>query len=133
MRSAYVHTATLQLGAGTDPAAVGAAVTVELCGHWDHEGDCRWPHNNEISVVGTDALFRTVFVAPSSEASEVHERIDNALRTSVDWSVQASGPRPLEPDEEGLLGKLVSSQAAGLAPGGAGTRSTWSRRASAPS
>jgi hypothetical protein len=95
MRSAYVHTATLQLGAGTDPAAVGA-VTVELCGHWDHEGDCRRPHNNEISVVGIDALCRTVRRAVlGGERGAPTNR--QPLRTSVDWSVQASGPPPLEP------------------------------------
>jgi len=38
--------AEVRLDSGTDPAAVGAAVTVELCGHWEHEGPCRWPPAN---------------------------------------------------------------------------------------
>ena len=30
--------AELLLADDTDPAAPGAAVTVALCGHWEHEG-----------------------------------------------------------------------------------------------
>ena len=37
----YVTWARLALAPGTDPAAVGAAVTTELCGHWEHEPPCR--------------------------------------------------------------------------------------------
>ena len=48
-------------------AAVGAAVTTALCGHWEHEGPCRWPHNNAIQQKGATFLFRTLFVAPASE------------------------------------------------------------------
>jgi hypothetical protein len=33
--AAFVVEAELVLGDGFDPAAVGAAVTVELCGHWE--------------------------------------------------------------------------------------------------
>jgi len=47
---AYVLEARLELDDGLDPAAVGAAVTVELCGHWEHAGPCRWPHNSEIAA-----------------------------------------------------------------------------------
>jgi hypothetical protein len=28
-----------------DHAALGGAVTVALCGHWEHEPPCRWPHH----------------------------------------------------------------------------------------
>jgi hypothetical protein len=38
LTDAYVLEAELALREGVDPAAVGAAVTVELCGHWEHEG-----------------------------------------------------------------------------------------------
>jgi hypothetical protein len=31
---AYVHEARVELEEGTEPAAVGAAVTVALCGQW---------------------------------------------------------------------------------------------------
>ena len=40
-RRSFVHEADLWLAGGVDPAAVGAAVTAALCGHWEHEGPCR--------------------------------------------------------------------------------------------
>jgi hypothetical protein len=48
MPEAFVVEAALALTEGCDSAAVGGAVTVELCGSWDHEGPCRWPHNSAI-------------------------------------------------------------------------------------
>ena len=45
MVQAYAHEGSLELADGADDRAPGAAVTVSLCGHWDHEGDCRWRHH----------------------------------------------------------------------------------------
>jgi hypothetical protein len=72
-RVAFVHEAELQLHNGTDPAEVGAAVTTALCGHREHEGPCRWPHNNGIELSDPFANFRTLFVAPSTEEDTVNE------------------------------------------------------------
>jgi hypothetical protein len=41
----YVYETTVHLGDGGDARAVGGAVTVALCGHWEHAGPCRWPHH----------------------------------------------------------------------------------------
>ena len=68
----------MALGTAIDPAAVGAAVTVGLCGQCEHAGPCRWPHNNEISVKDGTAEFRTLYVSPPSEAPEVEARITKA-------------------------------------------------------
>ena len=35
---------------GSDERAPGGAVTVALCGHWDHDGPCRWPHFSTITA-----------------------------------------------------------------------------------
>jgi hypothetical protein len=104
-RTGHVHKATVRLEGGTDPAAVGAAVTVELCGAVDHAGTCRWPHNNGISADGE--RFRTVFVAGGPEVDEVHRRIALALRSATDWSVASDGARELTPDERELAARLV--------------------------
>jgi hypothetical protein len=106
-RRGFVREASLRLDQGIDPAAVGAAVTVELCGHWEHEGGCRWPHNNEIWPDGKSATFRMLFVAPEAEADAVHARIDKALRASDDWIVLAANPRPLREDERLLAVRLA--------------------------
>ena len=107
VRTPHVHEATLRLEDEADPAAVCAAVTVELCGAWDHHGGCRWPHNNEIWPEGKSATFRTLFVAPPSQIREVHDRIGLALRSSGEWSVIIDGPRPLRADDEALAARLA--------------------------
>ena len=40
MRQAFAHDAVVVLDAGGDDRAPGGAITVELCGHWDHEPPC---------------------------------------------------------------------------------------------
>lgn len=85
--------AEVVLRAGADPAAVGAAVTVAVCGHWDHEGPCRWPHHSEIDAEREPARFRTVFAADQAEAPEVRERIEAALRGDPAWRVVSISPR----------------------------------------
>jgi hypothetical protein len=100
---AFVHEAVVQLDGGTDRAAVGAAVTVALCGHWEHEPPCRWPHNNELGEGGT---FRTLFVAPDAEEAEVREKIVGALRSELGWHVTRDGSRDVAPAERELAERL---------------------------
>jgi hypothetical protein len=80
MESKHAHVAVLELEPGADTAAPGAAVTVALCGHWQHEGRCRWPHRTDVtSLVGRALDVRVVFAAPSSEVDEVRSRIAAGL------------------------------------------------------
>jgi hypothetical protein len=37
----FVHEATVELADDADPRALGGAITVALCGHWEHDGACR--------------------------------------------------------------------------------------------
>jgi hypothetical protein len=108
-RSPFVHEVLLDLAEGTDLAAPGAAVTVELCGHWEHDGGCRWPHNNETRSEGESATFRTIFVAPLAEEREVRERIELALRSATGWSVTASGARALRENEWVVAARLAKT------------------------
>jgi len=105
---AYVIEAQLVLAGDLDPGAVGAAVTAELCGHWEHEGDCRWPHHSAIDADRAPVRFRTLFVAVDSEASEVRERIERALRGSTAWSVVNLGERPVAEHERALADRLLT-------------------------
>ena len=66
-------------GVHGDPAALGGAVTVRLCGHWEHNGPCRWPHHTE-SVEDGDAWVATVrFNAPEDEVESVRAMIRSVL------------------------------------------------------
>jgi hypothetical protein len=106
-REAFVHDAELVLNDGVDPGAAGAAVTTELCGHWEHEGPCRWPHNSDIDVDSEPARFRTVFVAEPAEEQELRVRIEGALAAADGWRVVSSGPRALTPNEQALGERLA--------------------------
>ena len=114
---AFVLEAELELQEGCDPAAVGAAVTVELCGHWEHDGACRWPHNNVMDEDETRARFRTLFVADAPERAGVEQRIEASLRAGTGWRVLAIRPRPVADREQALAGRLLT-----------GPRSTDGRR-----
>ena len=116
---AYVIEAELVLGAGLDPAAVGAAVTVELCGHWEHAGACRWPHNSAIDDSQDPARLRTLFVADEAEATAVGERIEAALRGATAWSIVSIRARPVAMAERLLAERLLAGPraAAPVRPG----------------
>jgi hypothetical protein len=102
---AHVLEATVALAEGADPAAVGAAVTVALCGDWRHTGPCRWPHNNALREGGR---FRTLFVAADEDALAVRARIEAALRGSRAWEVLSLGAREVAEDERALAQRLVT-------------------------
>jgi len=102
---AYVHQAEVTLAEGTDPAAVGAMVTVALCGHWEHDGPCRWPHHNQID----GAQFRTVFVATPEEEPEVRRRIRTALYGQPGWRVLSDDARALAADEQDVAATLAQA------------------------
>jgi hypothetical protein len=98
----FVHEAELRLDPGADERAPGGAVTVALCGDWDHEGACRWPHNSAIVADGDRWRLRTVFLAPLAEEGEVRHRIDRGLRQTGEWTVVSAAGRALTSDEEAL-------------------------------
>jgi hypothetical protein len=103
-----VAEAEVALSADGDPAAVGAAVTVELCGHWVHEGPCRWPHNNGIRPGPELANFRTLFVAEPSDEEIVRDRIEAALRGRGAWQVVSVRARPVKQHERALAKMLLT-------------------------
>ena len=62
-----------------DPAALGAAVTVALCGHWEHDGPCRWPHHTSPKDDGHDIVVTVCFDASAAEEHTVRALIRSAL------------------------------------------------------
>ena len=103
---AYVIEAELVLAEDLDPAAVGAAVTAELCGHWEHEGACRWPHHSAIDSERAPALFRTLYVADEDEREVVRACILRALRGAEAWNVVALRERPVAASERAHAERL---------------------------
>ena len=109
-RTPFVFEAELELSDGTDPRAPGGAVTVALCGHWDHEGACRWPHHNALAepdAVGTSRLC-TVAVAPDDERADVVRRAEAELRHDRRWTVREVRIREPRGDEVELARRLAT-------------------------
>ena len=80
-----------------DTAALGGAVTRSLCGHWEHDGPCRWPHFTSPEADGDTVVVTVYFDAPSEEEEQVRNRIRSALTsgsltgpdgTTTTWTVE---------------------------------------------
>jgi hypothetical protein len=104
-----VYEAELDLAPNADPRAPGGAVTVALCGHWEHEGPCRWPHHTAIDTDAAPARLCTVFACGVEEVDSVHDAIDTAVRAGDAWSVGASERRAPRGDEVALGERLTRS------------------------
>lgn len=111
-REAFVQEAELLLADDTDSAEPGAAVTVALCGYWEHEGPCRWPHNNAITAEQGTARLRTLFVADGAEEQSVRDLIVGGLGDATGWAVTSTAARPVAESERELARRLLSTRAA---------------------
>ena len=82
MEFPYAYTATVRLAAGGDTRAVGGAVTVALCGHWEHTGPCRWPHHTgSVPTDRGELIITTRFACSADEEPDVRNRIAAAVAT----------------------------------------------------
>ncbi|MFF1252229.1 hypothetical protein ACFVYC_07010 [Pseudarthrobacter sp. NPDC058329] len=110
MKGLYVHEARLRMDvAASDPAAPGAAITVALCGHWEHPPPCPLAaHHTGFSRDGDTVVLRVVFATAATDEGEVRRRIDGALALgalavpdggTARWILLAAGPAQLSPEE----------------------------------
>jgi hypothetical protein len=109
VREVYAHDAVLAMADGDDLRAPGGAITVALCGSWDHEPPCRLaPHHASAEREGDLVRVRLLFAAEPADEPEVRRRVTAALAASqlvtpdgglARWSVVSHGPGELRPDE----------------------------------
>ena len=119
MRGQYVHQATLLMAAGSDAGAPGAAITLELCGGWEHEPPCPLaPHHTEYVRDGRDVTLRTVFAAEPDKEGEVRRRIERALAgesltkpggAKTNWTYRGSGPDVLNEAEQEQARRIATA------------------------
>ena len=65
---------------GGDPAALGGAISLHLCGAWDHPGPCPLaPHHTELEQEGNRVRLRVLFATEPENEQEVRSRIGAAL------------------------------------------------------
>ena len=100
-----------------DVQAPGAAVTVALCGHWDHKPPCPLaPHH--VSAADDDELrVRILFAAEPDKEDEVRHLIEQALSGQLKfpdgfttpWQLRASWPSEISAEEKGHAKLLIRS------------------------
>jgi hypothetical protein len=117
VRHPFAHEAFLSMAPGNDIGAPGAAITVELCGHWEHEPPCPLaPHHTEAERVADEVRLRTLFAVEPDREDEVRERIAVALASGrlvgpdgreSRWRRRADGPSAVRADEQDHARRLA--------------------------
>jgi hypothetical protein len=118
MKHLYAHDATVRMDQTDDPDAVGAAVTVALCGHWQHDPPCPLaPHHTSVEREAENIQVRILFATEPVRASEVRRRIDQALANgalpthhlTAHWQVLASRAGIVRESERSHGERLINS------------------------
>jgi hypothetical protein len=118
--AAYAHDAVVTLDPGGDFAALGGAITVALCGHWDHEPPCPLaPHHTDAVPAGDGTVkLRVLFATDPDDEDRVRELIEKALSSGrltgpdgrvTTWTVRSSSPGSIRPDEADHAARLAAS------------------------
>jgi hypothetical protein len=119
-RAAYAHDAVVVLDPGGDARAPGGAITVALCGHWDHEPPCPLaPHHTDATPEGDDTFrVRILFAAEPADEKRVRALIGQALSSGrlrgpdgrvTRWMLESSGASDIRPAEADHAARLTLS------------------------
>lgn len=82
MRQVFAHDAVVDMDPDADAAALGAAVTVALCGHWEHPPPCpEAPHHTDAVRADRGVHLRILFATDPDREQAVRRRIEAALAT----------------------------------------------------
>jgi catechol 2,3-dioxygenase-like lactoylglutathione lyase family enzyme len=114
---AFAIEATFRMDPLADPAAIGAAITVELCGHWTHDPPCRWPHHTVAEDVRPGRVRTRTVVVAVKDASELERRIATVLAAGQwpgvegSWELLEMERVPLRWDEFELANMINPSGA----------------------
>jgi len=108
-RRGHVLHAEVAFGSGADPRAPGGAVTVALCGSWEHDGSCRWPHHTAVDSAATPSHVRVVYVVDDDDRDQVRRTIESALASGDGWETVAVREGTLTAEESALAERLRST------------------------
>ncbi|MEO8329734.1 MAG: hypothetical protein ABI586_07020 [Candidatus Nanopelagicales bacterium] len=119
MRQAFAHQAEVTMRPDADVNAVGAAITMELCGHWEHDPPCPVaPLYTSADRQGDVVQIRTLFASDAEMEQQVRSRIDTALAAgslpaqepSQDtWQLHGSHADALTPAEMDHAARLLNN------------------------
>src|SRR5579884_3226295 len=81
MRTVFAHDAVLNMAPDADLRAPGGAITVALCGSWNHAPPCPLaPHHTHAERKADEAHLHILFAAEPEQELTVRQLIDGALR-----------------------------------------------------
>lgn len=117
MRSTFAHEAALSLDPDGDERAPGGAVTIALCGSWEHPGPCPVaPHHTGVERDGDDLVVRVLFACAPEDEAGVRAVIVEALGEGelvgpdglrTRWTLTRQAPSTVLPDEEDRAAALA--------------------------
>jgi len=120
MKQSFVHEAVLELDGDSDPDAPGAAITVRLCGSYDHAGPCPLaPHNIRQTGAAPALGLRIVFATDPGQEHTVRRLIRDALQSghmigpdgrTSSWRLVHHHRGTLRADEQSLATRLASTE-----------------------
>ena len=103
---------------GADVRAPGAAVTVALCGHWNHEPPCPLaPHRVRVYEDDGDLRVRILFAAEPDTEGEVRHLIEQGLSGQLEfpdgfataWRLRTSWLSEVSAEETDHAERLIRS------------------------
>jgi hypothetical protein len=119
VRVAFVHDAVVRMADDADLSGPGGAVTLALCGSFDHPPPCPLaPHATRSDRHGDAVAVRVLFAAEPVDEALVRQRIDAALAagscdgpdgTRTSWTFVGSTPGAVSEDERAHAARLTRS------------------------
>jgi hypothetical protein len=119
VRAVFAHDAVLAMQGDQDMQAPGGAITLSLCGSWEHPPPCPLaPHHTAAERDGDVVRLRVLFAAEPGDEPEVRRRIANALAAGqvatpkgdlARWSLTFEAPAEVRPEESDHGRRLTSS------------------------
>ena len=115
----FAHAALLLMEVDADDRAPGGAITVALCGSWEHEPPCPLaPHHTRAERAGDEVRLRVLFAAEPEDEERVRATIDDTLARgsgatpdggTVSWRLLGSWASAVRPEELEHAGRLAQS------------------------
>lgn len=117
-RQAYAHDAVVVMQPGGSPNALGGAIAVALCGHWDHQPPCPLaPHYVTAVPDGETVAVRILFATEPANEQRVRSLIGQALATGqlagpdgglTIWQLRSAVASNVGPDEADHAAGLIA-------------------------